>query len=258
MMKITVLGSGHSGGTPMIGEGWGKCDPNNPKNRRMRPSIMVETEKTRILIDTSPDLRQQLLNADITHIDAVLFTHSHADHLHGIDDLRAINRAMDSWIPTYTDTHTWDQIEHRFGYVTEPLNEGATFFYKPCLTRHEIDIGDEFSVDDIVVLALEQDHGYGPTLGFRFGDFAYSTDVVEMPDETFKGLDGVRVWMVGALWEKEHPTHAHVAKTLDWSKRVGPDRMILTHLSHQLDYETISKQLPSGAELAYDGMEFEV
>ena len=127
-MKITVLGCGHSGGTPMIGEGWGKCDPANPKNRRTRPSILVETEKTRILVDTSPDLRQQLLTADVTKIDAVLFTHAHANHLHGIDDLRSVNRAMDNWLPTYTDGHTWDQIEHRFGYVTEPLKEGATIF----------------------------------------------------------------------------------------------------------------------------------
>ncbi len=258
MMKITVLGCGHSGGTPMIGEGWGKCDPTNPKNRRTRPSILVETENTRILVDTSPDIRQQLLAADVSQVDAVLFTHAHADHLHGIDDLRAVNRAMNAWIPAYTDVHTWDQIEHRFGYVTEPLRESATFFYKPCLTRHDLNAGDSFTVGNISISALEQDHGYGSTLGFRFGDFAYSTDVVDMPDDTFTALEGVHTWMVGAFWEKEHPTHAHVAKTLDWFKRVGPEKMYLTHLSHQLDYDQTTGQLPAGAALSYDGMVFEV
>ena len=257
-MKIRVLGSGHSGGTPMIGEGWGNADPKNPKNYRTRPSIVIENDKTRILVDTSPDLRVQLLAANIEHIDAVLYTHGHADHLNGIDDLRSINRAMNEWIPAYTDAKTWSDIVNRFNYVLEPLKNDTNFFYKPCLKRNDITVGQQFEIGDFCIGVMDQDHGFMRTLGYRINQFAYSTDVVELPEESFKTLKGIDTWMVGALWEEPHITHAHVDKVISWAERVEPNRLILTHLSHRIDYETVSKRLPEFAELAYDGMVLEL
>ena len=253
-MKITVLGSGHSGGTPMIGEGWGSADPKNSKNYRTRASILVENAKTRILIDTSPDLRSQLLSANVDRIDAVFYTHGHADHLNGIDDLRAINRVMNDWIPVYTNTQTWADIVKRFNYVLEPLKSGTNFFYKPCLQRHDIYVGQKFKIGAFDIGVMDQDHGFMRTLGYRIDNFAYSTDVVDLPEASFEMLKGVDTWMVGALWEDPHITHAHVSKVIDWAERVEPKRLILTHLSHRIDYESLSKRLPKFAELAYDGM----
>jgi|TARA_B100000315_G_scaffold254304_1_gene295072 phosphoribosyl 1,2-cyclic phosphate phosphodiesterase len=258
-MKITILGSGHSGGTPMIGEGWATTDLKNPKNLRLRPAILVEDQNTRILVDTPPDLRAQLLAAQVERLDAVLYTHGHADHLHGIDDLRAVNRVIEDWLPAYADTNTWNRIAERFGYVLEPLNNDTNFFYKPCLTRHDIAVGDEFNIGDFNISIMDQDHGYSRTLGLRFDNFAYSTDAVELPDETFDALKGVDTWLVGALWDQDpHPTHSHVDKVLEWGERVQPRRLILTHLSHRIDFDTVSARLPDYAELAYDGMVFEV
>ena len=183
-MRITVLGCGHAGGTPMIGEGWGACDPENPKNRRLRPSILVENGATRLLVDTSPDLRQQLLTAGVDRLDAVLYTHAHADHLHGIDDLRSVNRSMNADIPAHADSDTWRQIDERFGYVMTPLKPDVTFYYKPVLQKNVIAAGQTFKIGDIDIKTFDQDHGYSRTLGFRFGAFAYSTDVVNLPEDT--------------------------------------------------------------------------
>lgn len=257
-MHITVLGCGHSGGTPMVGVGWGVCDPNNPKNRRLRPSILVEDGETVILVDTSPDLRAQLIAADVDRLDAIIYTHAHADHLHGIDDLRAINRAMNAPLDAYCDAPTARDIRERFGYVTTPLSAGAKWYYKPCLNLHEIAPGDEFTVGGVTVKVFDQDHGYMRTLGLRFGDFAYSTDVVNMPEDSFAVLDGVKTWMVGTLQNDEHPTHAHVDKSLEWIERVGPDHAVLTHLSHRVDYADLAARLPAHVEPAYDGMRFEI
>jgi phosphoribosyl 1,2-cyclic phosphate phosphodiesterase len=257
-MKIIVLGSGHSGGTPMIGEGWGKTDPENAKNYRTRPSILVENDETRILIDTSPDLRTQLLSAQVDRIDAVLYTHSHADHLNGIDDLRSVNRVIKDWIPAYANLQTWRDIVTRFNYVLEPLKNDTNFFYKPCLKRNDISAGDRFTIGNLDLIVMDQDHGFMRTLGYRINNFAYSTDVVNLPEESFEILKGISTWMVGALWEEPHITHAHVNKVLDWAKRVKPNRLILTHLSHRIDYERVTKTLPDFAELAYDGMVLEV
>ena len=149
-MKITVLGSGHSGGTPMIGEPWETTDLKNPKNLRLRPAILVEDHNTRILVDTPPDLRSQLIAAQVEHLDAVIYTHGHADHLHGIDDLRAVNRVIKDWLPAYADSTTWDDIATRFGYVLEPLNNDTNFIYKPCLVRHDITVGETFTIGDLI------------------------------------------------------------------------------------------------------------
>lgn len=257
-MKLTFLGTGGSSGTPAVDRGWSGCDPANPKNRRLRPSVLVEQGDTAILVDTSPDLRQQLLTADVKRLDAVLFTHYHADHLHGIDDLRPINRALNAPLDVFADADTLENIRDRFGYVLEPLADGADVYYKPTLTPHTVHDRDAFTVSgpggDIDVQAFVQDHGYCNSLGFRFGPIAYSTDVVNLPDHAFDMLEGVDTWIVGTLVDTPHTTHAHVDKALEWFERVKPKRGILTHISVFMDHASLAARLPAGVEPAYDGL----
>ena len=253
-MKVTILGCGGSSGTPAVGKGWGKCDPENPKNSRLRPSILVENGDTRILVDTSPDLRQQLLNTNVKSLNAVLFTHYHADHLHGIDDLRQINREMNAAIDTYADSDTLDVIRQRFGYVLEPLAADADMFYKPTLDPHVLKDKDKLSIGGIDIDVFVQDHGYCDTLGFRFGPIAYTTDVVQLPDSAFDILKGIDTWIIGTLIDRPHPTHAHVDKALDWIDRVGPRRGVLTHLGYGFDFDTLQARLPDHVEPAFDGL----
>jgi len=253
-MRVTILGCGGSNGNPTIDRGWGRCDPENPRNRRTRSSILVEDGETRILVDTSPDLREQLLRAEVRRLDAVMFTHSHADHLHGIDDLRPVNRAMGAPIPIHTNTETLNAIRNRFGYVLEPLAKDATMYYKPVLIPHTVVHGDAFTVGDIPVRVFNQDHGYCDSLGFRFGPVAYSSDAVELPEDAFDMLKGVEVWIIGTLTDKPHPTHADVDKAIGWIRRVGAKRGVLTHMSGLLDYDTLAARLPDGVEPAYDGL----
>ena len=257
-MRVTVLGSGSSAGTPSLAGGWGAADPNEPRNRRLRASILVEEGDTRILVDTSPDLRQQLLSAGVNRLDAVIFTHAHADHCHGIDDLRPVNEAMNADLPAYADANSWHEIERRFGYVLEPCDPNATFYYKPCLVPHTIAPGDAFDVGPISVLAIDQDHGRSRTLGLRFGRFAYSTDLVELPEAGFAALAGVEVWIVGCLRPTPHPTHAHIDKAVTWIERVGANRAYLTHMNNSIDYQTLKRQLPPHIEPAYDGLVIDI
>ncbi len=258
MIRVTILGSGSSSGTPAIDWGWGRCDPDNIKNRRTRPSILVESGTTRILVDSTPDLREQLLAARVRELDAVVYTHAHADHLHGIDDLRAINRAMNAPLNTYADAPTLEVLRTRFGYVLEPLNEGAQFYYKPTLIPHVIADGELFSIGDIEIAAFSQDHGFSTTLGFRFGSVAYTTDVVELSEEAFERLEGIDLWIIGTLVDHPHPTHCDVDKALAWVDRIKPKRAVLTHLGGDLDHATLAARLPAGVEPAYDGMYLEV
>lgn len=248
-MRVTVLGSGPSTGVPVIGGNWGRCDRNDPRNRRRRVSVLVEIGGVVILIDTSPDLREQLLDASVSWIDAVVMTHAHADHLHGIDDLRSVNRLMQSAIPLYADARTLAEIESRFGYVFKPVEEPGRF-YKPTLVPNEI--AGPFQIRGIAVLPFVQDHGFSTTLGFRIGGFAYSTDVTELDDTAFDALKGIELWIVDCLRREPHPTHSHLAKTLSWICRVRPRRAILTHMDQSLDYRELSNELPSGIEPGYD------
>jgi phosphoribosyl 1,2-cyclic phosphate phosphodiesterase len=254
-MRVTVLGCGASTGVPVIGGNWGRCDPNDPRNRRRRVSVLVEMGATVILIDTSPDLREQLLDARVTWINAVVLTHAHADHLHGIDDLRSVNRLMRSAIPLYADARTLAEIANRFGYVFKPVDEPGRF-YKPTLVPHEI-VGP-FEIEGISVLPFVQDHGCSATLGLRIGGFAYSTDVTELDDNAFGALEDVDLWIVDCLRRDPHPTHSHLAKTLSWITRARPRRAVLTHMDQSLDYCELSAELPSGVEPGYDGLVIEL
>lgn len=255
-MRITILGCGGAGGVPLIGRRWGACDPENPRNRRRRVSILAEKGETAVLVDTSPDLREQLLDADVSQIHAVLYTHNHADHVHGIDELRSINRIRHEPLDAYADAETLKVLKKRFGYVFDlPDNAPEEYAYsKPCLVDREIAPGSPFTVGGMEILPFEQDHGFMTTLGFRIGDAAYSTDVVELPQSAFRALAGVKLWIVGCLRYEPHPTHAHLEKVLGWIERVKPERAVLTHMSFMLDYDELKSRCPKGVEPAYDGM----
>jgi phosphoribosyl 1,2-cyclic phosphate phosphodiesterase len=250
-MKVTILGCGPSTGVPLIGGNWGRCDPADPRNRRRRGSLLVEARGAAILIDTSPDLREQLLDAGVSRLDAVLMTHAHADHLHGIDDLRTVNRLMRRAIPLWADAATLAEIGRRFGYALEPPAEPGRFF-RPTLEANEID--GAFSVAGIPIVPFAQDHGFGTTLGFRIGPMAYSTDATELDENAFGALDGVELWIVDCLRREPHPTHSHLGKTLGWIARVGPRRAVLTHMDQSLDYRELAAELPAGVEPGRDGL----
>lgn len=259
-MRVTVLGCGGAGGVPLIGGDWGTCDPHEPRNRRQRASILVEAGQSRVLVDTSPDIRQQLIDAGVSKLDAILYTHHHADHVHGIDDVRTLNRISHRVIDAYGSAACLESICTRFDYVftPPPVKNGKASFYKPCLDAHEIQPGRTFKVGDIDILPFEQDHGFMTTLGLRFGDFAYSTDLVNLDEAAFAALAGVKVWLVGCLGVHSHPTHAHLDKVLGWIDRLKPARSILTHMTGALDYATLRATLPAGIEPAYDGMVIDV
>jgi phosphoribosyl 1,2-cyclic phosphate phosphodiesterase len=259
-MRVTVLGCGGAGGVPLIGGEWGDCDPGEPRNRRLRASILVESSGARILVDTSPDMREQLLAAGVSALDAILYTHEHADHVHGIDDVRTLNRISRRAIDAYGSAHALNAITKRFHYVftPPPVEGGKPAFFKPCLTAHEVVAGERFTAAAVEVLPFVQDHGFMTTLGFRFGDFAYSTDVVKLDEAAFAALAGVKVWLVGCLAYHPHPTHAHLDKVLGWIDRVRPQRAVLTHMTTPLDYRTLTKTLPKGVEPAYDGMVLDI
>jgi phosphoribosyl 1,2-cyclic phosphate phosphodiesterase len=254
-MKVTMLGCGASMGVPAIGGDWGACDPTDPRNRRRRSALLVECRGKTILVDAGPDLREQLLDAEVTRIDALILTHAHADHLHGIDELRAINRLTRRPIDLHADRRTMDEIERRFAYVFDPPPQDG-FFYKPVLTPHIID--GPFVAAGVSVAPFAQDHGFGTTLGFRIGPLGYSTDVTELDDAAFAALAGAELWIVDCLRYDAHPTHSHLAKTLAWIARLKPARAALTHMDRQLDYQELSARLPAGIEPGRDGLVFEL
>lgn len=252
-MKITVLGCGSSGGVPLIGNNWGNCDPSNPRNRRSRPSILVEEADTILLVDTSPDMREQLLACELKTLSAVLYTHAHADHCHGIDNLRSVNWLVQKPIPVYASKETLSELVRRFDYIFNDPNLGC--FNKPSLIPHEI--SNALQLGNINVSPVIQKHGNSNTLGYRFNDFAYSTDVSDLDEKAFQALSGVKVWVVDCVREKLHPSHAHLVRTLEWIERVKPERAYLTHMDQSLDYAYLADKLPAGVEPAYDGLVIE-
>jgi phosphoribosyl 1,2-cyclic phosphate phosphodiesterase len=250
-VKITVLGSGTSGGVPRIGNHWGACDPANPKNRRRRVSIAVEQGLTRLIVDTSPDLREQCLDANINRVDGVLYTHDHADHTHGIDDLRALAWSQGGRVPVYADANTLATLMQRFDYVFAS-KQGYPAICEP----HEID--GAFRIGEIPVVPFAQAHGDMQSIGYRFGKAAYSTDLNGLDEAAFEALEGIDLWIVDALRYEPHPTHAHLDLTLSWIDRIKPRHAVLTHMTWDMDYETLKRQLPEGVEPAYDGMVLEI
>ncbi len=253
-MRVTMLGCGASNGVPLVGCDCAVCTSADPRNKRSRVSIFVEIDGVNILIDTSPDLRQQALNNGIRRVDAVLFTHDHADHTHGIDDLRSFNYLSNQAIPAFADTRTMESLMQRFDYAFLP--KPSPTWYRPGIAMHEVDISksNEFSVLGIQVKAFMQEHGRIISLGFRIGNMAYSTDVNALPEASWETLRGVEVWIVDCLRYTASPSHSMLAETLRWIERVNPKRAILTHMSHELEYNALKAQLPSGVEPGYDGL----
>jgi phosphoribosyl 1,2-cyclic phosphate phosphodiesterase len=256
MVRVTILGSGGAAGVPALAAGWGRCDPNEPRNRRTRPSILIDNGTTRVLVDPSPDMREPLRRAGVNRLDAVLYTHAHADHVHGIDDLREINRVMGQGVPIYADPETLETLKHRFAYVFIGPPEG-TIIFRPWVEPHLI--APIFSIGSFDVTSWVQDHGYSTSWGFRFGDVAYTTDVRVLSGEAFAALEGVKLWIIGTLTgHTNHPTHADVDLALEWIERVKPEQAVLSHLGTGLDYQTLAARLPVGVLAAYDGMVLEI
>ena len=238
-MKITILGCGPSQGVPVIGNRWGKCDPTNPRNNRTRPSILVEENGTAILVDTSPDIRTQFLSCGISHVDAVLFTHLHYDHVGGIGELRTLSFIEKHRIDVFGTPDVMQSLTRDWRYLFSADGSHESQLYKPVAEPHLFNYGDNFDIKGIEIKAFLQDHGICNTAGFRFGNFAYSTDVVNLSDEAFSILEGIDVWVVDCLRTEPHPTHAHFEQTLSWINRIKPKRAIFTHMNFQTDYETL-------------------
>jgi phosphoribosyl 1,2-cyclic phosphate phosphodiesterase len=260
---FTVLGCGSSMGVPRVALGWGACDPNNPKNRRRRTALLVERRNaaggvTRVLIDTPPDLREQLLDAKVDWLDGVLFTHEHADHAHGIDDLRPLFIHRRRRVDVYLDERTSRHLHERFGYCFE---KPAGSEYPPILTEHRLAAGVPVTIEGqggaITALPFLQRHGEITTLGFRFGDLAYSCDLCDLPPASVAALGGLKVWILDALREQPHPSHFSLADALSWIGRLKPARAILTNLHSDLDYEALRARLPPHVEPGFDGMRIE-
>ncbi|WP_166416015.1 MBL fold metallo-hydrolase [Cochlodiniinecator piscidefendens] len=262
VLRFTILGCGSSGGVPRIGGNWGDCDPDNPKNRRRRCSMLVERVEnegtTSVLIDTSPDMREQLLSADVSRLDAVVYTHSHADHVHGLDDLRQVVFNMKSRIPVWADGPTQNDLLSRFGYAfAQP--EGSP--YPPILELHTIINGD-ITIDgpggEITLTPFKVAHGSIDSLGFRIHSLAYLPDVSEIYDDAWLALKGLDVFVLDALRRTPHPTHAHLERALEWIKRAAPKRGVLTNMHIDLDYDTVALETPDHITPAFDGMTIEI
>ena len=260
-LEFVILGCGSSGGVPRADGNWGACDPANPLNRRSRCSLLARRmsplgpdRQTTVIVDTAPEFRQQAAAAGVRRVDAVLFTHDHADQAHGIDDLRAFYLHSRRRTPCYMDAHTRANLGRRFHYVFE--GEGGYPAIGDLVDLPEF--GVPFAITgpsgEIPVLTFDQDHGDIRSVGYRFGDLAYSSDVVGLPDGAFELLAGVKVWILDALRYTPHPTHATVDQALGWIEKIRPERAILTNLHIDLDYEELSRRLPPGVEPAYDGL----
>ncbi|MFT4150535.1 MAG: MBL fold metallo-hydrolase [Paracoccaceae bacterium] len=257
-LTFTILGCGSSAGVPRIGNEWGDCDPANPRNRRRRCSMLVERHTpdgtTRVLIDASPDMRDQLLDVGVGELDAVVFTHAHADHTHGIDDLRQVVFNIRRRLAVWADGPTQDALLSRFGYA---FVQPAGSPYPPILDLNTIDGEVEVAGAGGIIrmTPFYANHGTINALGFRMGALAYLPDAVEIPEESWPHLSGLDCWVVDALRRKPHPTHAHLALTLEWIARAKPARAVLTNMHIDMDHAALAAELPAGVEPAYDGMQ---
>jgi phosphoribosyl 1,2-cyclic phosphate phosphodiesterase len=258
-LRATILGCGSSGGVPRVGGDWGDCDPANPKNRRQRCSLLLQrfegNSKTTVLIDTSPDMRSQMLDADVSRLDAVWYTHEHADHTHGIDELRVLFLLQRQRIPVFADARTTAMLRSRFSYCIEQPQDSD---YPPILDLHLIETGREVVTagegGHITGTPFGLEHGNITALGFRVGGLAYTPDVHAIPDASLPMLERLDVWIIDALRHRPHPSHFSLSEALQWVERLKPKRAILTNMHIDLDYATLKADLPRGIEPAYDGM----
>ncbi len=257
-MKIVLLGTGPSAGVPMIGGAdgrgdWGACDPAEMRNRRLRASILIEGgDGQRLLVDTGPDLREQMLASAIARVDAIVFTHAHADHITGLDDVRILNRQLGRPLPALATQATLAELQRRFDYAFKPWKPPG--FFRPAFVPEVIVPGVDFTAAGLSVSSFIQDHGFIPTLGLRIGRFAYSTDVVRLDAAAMAALAGVDTWVVGCFLRKgPHPTHAHVAQAVAWAQALGVRRTVLTHMGTDMDWAWLAANLPAGIEAGYDG-----
>ena len=266
-LRLTILGCGSSGGVPRLsgepGGNWGDCDPTNPKNRRRRCSLLVErvgkNGTTTVLIDTSPDLRGQLLDAGVGRLDGVLYTHSHADHVHGVDDLRMIVYNMRARLPVWADRITLDNLTQRFGYVfVQPPGSD----YPPILDMHWIDTPAPVTVEGpggpLTLTPFEVAHGRIDALGFRVGGAAYLPDVSDIPETALPALEGLDLWILDALRREPHSSHFHLDKTLEWFTKMAPKQGVITNMHIDLDYATLDAETPAHISPAWDGRVLEL
>lgn len=257
--RFTILGCGSSGGVPRIGMDWGACDPANTKNRRLRCSALFERlgsgGQTAVLVDTSPDFREQILSSRIMALDGVVYTHDHADHTHGIDDLRMVAFAMKRRVDVYFDAHTGQSLMERFAYCFKTPEHSQ---YQPILNGNVIDgvtpIDIRGAGGQLRATPIPQTHGDITSLGYRVSNLAYCPDVSAIPDASVPLLEGLDVWVVDALRYTPHDSHFSVKQALAWVERLRPKRTILTHMTSEIDYDTLKAKLPPGVEPAYDGM----
>lgn len=261
--RCTLLGTGSSGGVPRVGGDWGACDPKEPKNRRRRCCVLIEKDDgcgcvTSVLIDTSPDLREQLLDAGVTRLDALVYTHEHADQVHGIDDVRPLVIRQRAALPTFMNAATRDILTKRFDYCFEGMGG-----YPPILDlQPDITPYTPFEISgaggNITILPVDMEHGRIRCLGFRINNFAYCNDVSDLPERTKTALEGLDTLVIDALRYTDHPTHANVAKALDWIAELKPRAAVLTNMHVDLDYETLKRELPKSVEPGFDGMILEI
>lgn len=263
VLEFTILGCGSSGGVPRADGDWGACDPENPKNSRSRCSLLVRRPgegaevETTLIVDTSPDLRLQTAQAGVKRLDGILLTHDHADQVHGVDDVRAFFIRQRAKIACHMDAATDATMIRRFRYIFEPEGGYPAICERRPIPAHGMRWQVEGPSGAIPVVTFDQDHGGVRSVGYRFGDVAYSSDVVNLDESAFEALAGLDVWIVDALRYRPHPTHAHLERTLEWIERLKPRRAILTNLHIDLDYATLKAELPAGVEPAYDGLRFE-
>jgi phosphoribosyl 1,2-cyclic phosphate phosphodiesterase len=254
-MKITILGCGGSFGTPAAGGFWGKCDPEEPKNRRTRASILVQSARTNLLVDCTVDARIHLNRLNLKKLDGLLVTHAHSDHVNGADDLRAVSYHSNQLIDVYSHNDTLDEMERRWPYLFKTVGSGVGI-YVEFMRRNPIDYYQRFRVGDIDIDTFEQDHTTLSTMGFRFGKFAYSVDMATVDEKALQALEGIETWVVDAGgYQKEAPqTHANIQRVLKWTERLKPKMTYITVLTTHMDYKTLCDELPPHIRPAYDGM----
>lgn len=252
-IRFTLLGCGNSAGSPIIGNYWGKCDPNNPKNRRTRACASVTSATTSLIIDTGPDFKEQYNRSGIQSLSAVLYTHAHGDHANGIDELRTLQRRFQTTFPVYASAETLDDITRRFDYMFHESGEG---FYEKVLEYRFLTYGQALKIGDIELIPFAMDHGTCTATGYRFGGLGYTTDMVNLDDRATDILGGIDVWIAdaAAYHNEQNPVHATIEKVIALNEKIGAKKVYLTDLPVNMDYDAVKRELPDGYAPAYDGL----